>query len=136
MKFSNYLMRMKARKLAVLIVLFLLAGLSACENDLDSKQIYCTDEFRSIVIKVSGDPLTDHYTVRLSNSDTIRRQQMGEPQTQWYTVLNDTYQRKLANKQDVFRFIGKRGDVIVVEEDYLIGADECHVYKVSGKDEI
>lgn len=127
---------MEARKLSFLIILFLLTALSACENDLDSKQVYCTDDFRGISIRVSGEPLSDHYTVRLSDSDTIRRPKSAEPQTQWYTVLDDTYQRKLANKEDVFRFIGKRGDVIVVEEDYVIGADECHVYKVSGKDEI
>ncbi|WP_138475759.1 hypothetical protein [Dyadobacter bucti] len=127
---------MKARKPAVLIVLLFFAGLNACQNDLDSKQVYCTDIFIGIRIKVSGGPLTDHYTVRMSSSDTIRRPESTDPQTQWYTVLDDNYQRKLANQEDVFRFIGKRGDVIVVEEDYVIGADECHVYKVSGKDEI
>jgi hypothetical protein len=127
---------MEAKKLTVYIILFLSAGLSACQNDLDSKQVFCTFEFRSIGIKVPGEPLTNYYTVRLSNADTIRHPDSGEPQTQWCSVLDDSYRRKLTNKQDVFRFIGKRGDDIVVEEDYLIGADECHVYKVSGKDEI
>jgi hypothetical protein len=127
---------MQARKLKVLLILFFMAGLSACDNDLDSEQVLCTYDFRSIGIKVSGEPLTAYCTVRLSNSDTIRHPKEGEPQTQWYTVLDDAYRPKLANKEDVFRFIGKRGDDIVVEEDYRIGADECHIYKVSGKDEI
>ena len=96
----------------------------------------CTTEFESVGVQVLGDSLTSFYTIRLTNSDTIRLSTGIEAQTHWYLILDDSYRQRLANSQESFRFVGKRGQRIIIQEDYVIAADECHIKKVSGKSEI
>ncbi|KAA0992607.1 hypothetical protein [Dyadobacter aurulentus] len=127
---------MKAQKLPLLISLLLVAGSNACEPGPGRKDINCTEEFRTVGVKISGEPLSDYYTIRLSTSDTIRAKPGIEPSSGWYWILDDSYKELLKNRKEVFRFIGKRGNATVVDEEYLIEADHCHINKVSGKDEI
>lgn len=129
-------MVMRANRVFFSVSLFFATGLYACQPDINTDQAICTTEFRSVGLRVIGDTLTDFYTIRLSNSDTIRRSTGVEPQTHWYLVLDDSYQRQLVNKQESFRFIGKKGQTIVIREEYIIAADQCHINKVSGKSEI
>ncbi|TVQ75757.1 MAG: hypothetical protein EA358_11000 [Flavobacteriales bacterium] len=100
--------------------------LSSCNDD----DIYCTEEFRVISIEVVGEPLTEHYSIRQSNSDTIRHNDEGG---QTYTVLDDNYLSQLKNQQDTFRFQGFINDTLRVDELFVIKADECHVIYVSGR---
>jgi len=97
------------------------------------EEIACTEEFRTVSIKVTGDTLTDFYTIRISNSDTIRIPADGYPDAYTYPVLNDNYQSVIANSQESFTFIGKINDTVVVNEAFVISADNCHIDKVSGK---
>jgi hypothetical protein len=116
------------------VTLFFTTGLCACQSSIKANEVICTTVFQSVGLKVLGEALTDFYTIRLSTSDTIRRSTGVEAQTHWYLVLDDSYQPRLANKQESFRFIGKIGQTVVVREDYIIAADQCHINKVSGKD--
>jgi hypothetical protein len=50
-----------------------------------------------------------------------------------YNVLDDSYQKVLANSTESFRFVGFKNGVKLVDEQYSIGADCCHVSKQSGK---
>lgn len=127
---------MKTGTVLFIVAVFLVAGLCTCQTGVDADKSVCTTEFRSVGLTVSGDSLTDFYTVRLSTSDTIRGSTGVESRTHWYLVLDDSYQRTLANRQETFRFIGKKGQLVVVREDYLIAADRCHIRKISGKSEI
>lgn len=126
---------MKKLKVLSLVSLLAVAGLSSCDDSITRDEVACTMEFRFVTIKVSGEPLTDYYTVRLSTSDTIRTKHPDSTIDKAYVVLSDNYQKKLENREDTFRFIGKRasGDV---QEDFVISADRCHISKVSGKSEI
>lgn len=129
-------MHMENRGVLCTMLVFILTGLWACQTDVKANEGICTQEFHSIGLRVLGDSLTDFYTIRLSTPDTIRRSTGIESQTHWYLVLDDSYQRQLANKQESFRFIGKQGQRVVVQQDYVIAADQCHVKKVSGISEI
>ncbi|RYE13998.1 MAG: hypothetical protein EOP45_20315 [Sphingobacteriaceae bacterium] len=127
---------MENRGVLCIVIVFILTEFWACQIDVRADEGVCTQEFQSIGLKVLGDSLTDFYTVRLSTSDTIRRSTGVESQTHWYLVLDDSYQRQLANKQESFRFIGKQGQRVLIQQDYIIAADHCHVKKVSGISEI
>jgi len=118
----------------LLVVVIILAGLFiSCRNH----EVNCTEEFRTIGVTVIGDSLSDYYTVRISNSDTIRFTGYGGyPDSQWYPVLDDNIVQEIANTQETFKFIGEINDSIVIYEDYIIRADQCHVSKVSGEDVI
>jgi hypothetical protein len=94
----------------------------------------CTEEYRIIDFQIMGDSLTDFYTIRQSNpTDTIRiesdRSAYG---ANFYPVLEDNYLPKLKNSQDTFHFIGEINQVVVVNEVFVISADQCHISKVSG----
>ncbi len=103
----------------------------------EKEDVPCTMEFRTIGITVTGDSLTDYYTIRLFSADTLRFI-YGNPfiGNHWYPVLDDNYQSKIANTQENFRFIGKIKDSVVVNEPFIIKADACHIDKVSGKTEV
>lgn len=115
------------------LLLFLAVSLSACDEG-NQGAVNCTEEFRSSTLYVPGDPLTESYTIRISSADTIRNVGNSDLMPGYYMVLNDHYQPNLENQQDSFRFIGKRGNDVVVREEYVFKADYCHITKVSGKD--
>lgn len=124
---------MRTRIITVLLTSSVLISMSGCEDKPRTQDIMCTEEFRSASLYVPGNPLSESYTIRLSNSDTIRYSSNVDVHSGHYTVLNDNYQPRLENQKDTFRFIGKRDSEIVVREDYVFQADHCHITKVSGK---
>jgi len=124
-------------KKLILFCSIVFAGLfQSCEEDVTSG-IVCTQEFRSIGVSIIGGSLTDYYTVRNSNLDTIRfSEDINSIDANWYPILDDSYQSKIANSEEVFTFIGEINNTIVINEEYIIKADECHIEKISGKSEI
>ena len=117
-----------------LLPVFALFFLTACPLMDSDDPIACTEEFRSIGLEISGDSLTEFFTIRELSGDTIR---IGEGPyhygtTRFYPVLNDGYQRLLQNRSEPFRFIGKINDSLQVDQPFQIGADQCHIFKVSG----
>lgn len=112
----------------------LVALVSSCEIFSDDGLI-CTEEYRTIGIEVTGGTLEDHYTVRVSNGDTIRFASEFVFDN-WYPVLADDYQEKLEGRTETFRFEGWIAEQIVVQEDFRIRADQCHIELVSGNTEV
>ncbi|PSL18059.1 hypothetical protein CLV60_1337 [Dyadobacter jiangsuensis] len=120
----------------VRLISFFAILLSGCTDDQPQQGVNCTEEFRAATLYVPGAPLTDSFTIRLSKSDTIRIKGNADFRQGYYVVLDDHYQAKLENQQDNFRFIGKRGNEVVVQEDFVFKADQCHITKVSGKNKL
>ncbi len=117
---------------------FLLA--SSCKKTTTcAKDVMCTQMFATITIQVTdqnGQPvvLDEVYTLRGKNSQKINFEQSN---TQGgYIVLDDSYQKKLEQHTDNFRFVGMKNGQKVVDEPFVIGADCCHISKVSGKETI
>lgn len=113
------------------LVLFILLIIS-CKD----KEQACTEEFRMISITVNGEGLSNVYTVRQSNNDTIINNQNSLVDPNTYVVLDDNYLPKLKNQTDDFLFVGEIDGNKVVEEMFTIRADECHVEYVSGNTDI
>jgi hypothetical protein len=126
---------MNKSKFPILILLAVL--LAACSTDANEEEVICTEEFIVIGVKVSGATLSDYYTVRVSNNDTIRfTNNSTYPIGNWYPILDDSYQAILENTQEDFIFYGKINDATVVNEAYIIGADQCHIKKISGASQV
>ena len=115
--------------LSVLTAMFC-SLLTACDQRTE-----CTLEFRYIGVTITGEQLTDYYTIWQSNNDNLRFEDIGVFEY-FYVVLDDNYQFHLVNKTEAFTFIGLINDQVVVNEEYIISADRCHINKVSGRDEI
>ena len=114
------------RNIMILATLGAASLFSACDFE-----VACTEEFRSITIEIPNGPLDDAYTVRVATGDTLgfNNQTFVE---NVYTVLDDSYQSEIENSEETFIFIGEVGGQVVIEEEYVIEADMCHINKVSG----
>ncbi|RYF74045.1 MAG: hypothetical protein EOO39_09280 [Cytophagaceae bacterium] len=113
--------------------LLVVSYLLACQ-----KETQCTLEFKRIGLRVLGEggTLTDWYTLRAATGDTSRLSFANNHSNSVYPVLDDTYQPRLAGTEEAFTFVGEIRDSVVIREDYLVGADACHVQKFSGKDQV
>lgn len=121
----------------ILLTLFAITVLSlaSCEEE----GVVCTTEFATVNLVVVGDSLTDYFTVRLITKDTIRSQETPYKNNDGdfsYIVLTDGMKNELEGKLDLFVFKGEINGETVISEEYKIGADECHIYKDTGKDKI
>jgi len=122
-----------------LLFLLLTALVLSCTKKSSGDGIICTQEFRMITLHVrtasnQQATLDSAYTLRISTGEKFYPEQslsgMG------VVVLDDRYQPRLQHTQDNFRFVGWKGGQVVVDQPYRIGADACHIYKVSGVDSV
>ena len=123
---------MKLVSFFILMVVSILILIS-CTKD---EEVICTMEYRYISIDVKGGILDDFYTIRKYTGDTIRNEKDNIIGNNSYIILSDNYQNKIKNKEEIFIFKGYITDSLVVNEQYVIKADECHINYVSGKKEI
>lgn len=123
---------MKLVSFFILIVVSILIIIS-CTKD---EEVICTMEYRYISIDVKGGILDDFYTIRKYTGDTIRYEKDNILGNNSYIILSDNYQNKIKNKEEIFIFKGYITDSLVMNEQYVIKADECHIDYVSGKKEI
>ncbi|HRO43734.1 MAG TPA: hypothetical protein PL009_12930 [Flavipsychrobacter sp.] len=123
--------------LLLMIAPFLMG--TSCNKTTDCKKVMCTMMFVSVTVTVQnseGAPvrLDETYTLRIENNEKIRLEpQMEEGR---YNVLDDSYQKKMANRTEQFMFVGIKDGKKVVEEPFTISADCCHVQKQSGKEKV
>jgi hypothetical protein len=101
-----------------------------------TKPIVCTEEFRIVSLTVTGEPLTDYYTIRVSSGDTIRHTGVYQSGDNWYPVLTDDYHPHMQRKKEEYRFTGLRDGAIVVDEIFEISSDKCHIQQISGKSKV
>lgn len=106
-------------------------GSMAIVSCLRTDETACTMEFRTIGINVQNGALQRFYTLRLEKGDTIFHL-YDSILPGYYTVLDDGAMGWLKGKEENFKFEGWRNDSLVVEANFRIGADKCHIYKVSG----
>ncbi len=133
MKIEKQITAIKKLSLLIFAILFFLG----CSKSDDPDEIICSDEFRMIGLTVTGGRLNDFYTVRESTKDTIRFTESGTyPISRWHPVLDDSYQEILKDTEEQFYFYGFADGERVVHELFIIGADACHIYKVSGKESV
>jgi hypothetical protein len=117
----------------LILIAYILLYFETCDFNNDHTVI-CTEMFAAVTIKVEGKILNDFYTIRTSTGEIIRHEMMLGDSV--YTVLDDNYVSELKNDQDTFIFYGYYRGELVVEEEYVIRADECHVEKVSGESKV
>jgi len=116
-----------------IIIFFTILFFISCAKE---EEVICTMEWRYISIDVKGCVLDDFYTIRKYTGDTIRYEKDNIIGNNSYIILSDNYQNKIKNKEEIFIFKGYITDSLVVNEQYVIKADECHINYVSGKKEI
>ena len=124
---------MKKFSLHIIIFFAILFFISCAKEE---EEVICTMEWRYISIDVKGGVLDNFYTIRKYTGDTIHHEKDNILGNNSYIILSDNYQNKIKNKEEIFIFKGYITDSLVVNEQYIIKADECHINYVSGKKEI
>jgi len=123
------------KKFSLHIIIFFTILFISCAKE-EEEEVICTMEWRYISIDVKGGVLDNFYTIRKYTGDTIRYEKDNIIGNNSYIILSDNYQNKIKNKEEIFIFKGYITDSLVVNEQYVIKADECHINYVSGKKEI
>jgi len=124
-----------------LIHLFLLLILFSCNNDKnDDKLIYCTEVYSIISVKIndskSNPIILDSFETVLKNSgievklDFIEEEMIKKG---YYPIFDDGQIKKFNFEEDIhLNFKGMINNEIVVNEDYIVSFDGCHVYLIEG----
>ena len=105
---------------------------TACDDD----ETVCTMDFRTVVISVSGQSLDDVYTIREDNEEKLTFDQSNALGGDTYVVIDDSYVDEMKGETLDFLFVGEINGSVVVEEEFTIRADECHVEYVSGNTDV
>lgn len=141
-------MVMMKKLLSVLVLTF--AFIAGCNNDNETIQncvnVACTEEFRTIFITLkdgNNAPIAlDSFKIIAikSNLDLTREinssvfalmQQKGI-----YPLFGDEYAKTYQNKELEIEFRGFKDDLQTVTERFVVAADCCHVFLVSGSTEL
>ncbi|MEM7654617.1 MAG: hypothetical protein AAF399_00700 [Bacteroidota bacterium] len=113
-------------KVILAITTLLLISLNACTSE-----VICTMDFRAVMVEIPNLELDETITIDQVRGETAVVSSAPYP-SKIYTVLSDNYLDELKNKEHNFRFLGLMNGDTLVDEVYAIGADDCHIYKVSG----
>lgn len=89
-------------------------------------------EFAMVGVYINGAAPDRTFTIRDKTGDTLHNS--GFQTDNWYPVATDELRDELRNKQENFTFYGMKDNSIIYTAKYVIGADDCHIYKVSGSD--
>ncbi|MEP5613598.1 MAG: hypothetical protein ABJP45_15205 [Cyclobacteriaceae bacterium] len=120
-----------------IVITCITIAIQSCSNSDDDQPVVCTEEFRTVGVTVTGGQFDNFYTVRKTTNDTIRHNPIiGGTLADFYPILDDNYQAQLANSEDTFTFHGFLANQLLLKEDYIIKADQCHIELVSGQTEI
>ncbi|MFT4522171.1 MAG: hypothetical protein ACI8ZN_001111 [Bacteroidia bacterium] len=92
----------------------------------------CDERFALIGLNVIGKELTNSFTVRKSNGDTLNKTTEAQG---LYIVVDDNYRDQI-NGNEIFVFEGFIDNSRVVLEEFTVGTDDCHVIKISGVSEV
>lgn len=135
---------MYQKLILVLITIFI----ASCSNDNGTKEqdcsepIACTQNFVIIGVSVKDAsgvniPLDSFKVVDITTGKNItlvsnEEDFEGYKMDSFYPIFNDTYRIDYQNKISTIAFTGYSSDKVVVNEEFEVGADCCHVRLISG----
>jgi len=135
---------MKTSFYPILLLLFFIG----CENNTanDCTDQACTEEFRTITVTIKdseNNPVVlDSFKVtNLENGDDLTRELNNFEfeamrKKGVYPLFGDEYTRDFSNKEVEINFKGYIDNREIINSDYKVGADCCHVILISGNPEI
>jgi len=134
---------MKNSVIFLLLFSFPFLTSSSCEKKKEKDRecppnVICTMMYAmvNVTVKTSNDEpveLQKVKTVRKSTGEILTYNSNAKGS---YIVLDDSYVKSLQNQTDTFIFSGMLDGKEIVHEPFVIGADCCHVKKVSGRNAI
>lgn len=118
------------RTTIIAILGVILIGFTSCDL---VQPVMCTEQFEVIGVEITGQDVDQTFT--LTGTDTLQNTTTSFSENT-YTVIDDSNQGYLEGQEVEVVFHGYLDGSLVIKETYVVGADECHVYLVSGKTKI
>ena len=123
------------------LLFFLVVLISNCDRDnkSDCKVVFCTEEFRFIVIQIkhssdsSAVNLTNYKVIRISDNKDLTLSNNVITTPGFYPLVNDGQLNILKNSITEIEFRGYIQNTLVIQKRFDVGADCCHVSLVSGE---
>lgn len=112
-------------------------GAGACDN-VACTAIYVTISVNLQDINKNDVSLSSYYVIRKSTGDTVTipHTHVGIPNSSPYPVFSDYHLDWFKNQSDFFRFVGIMNGQVVVDQEFFISADCCHIKKESGPETV
>ena len=127
-----------------LILLALIIGIASCDDNVTPEEcmedLLCTDQFEIIAFTPQDKNnnlirLDSTYSINLETGQHYSFESVtDEDPQQIFIVLTDAQMEDVQREGSRIRFVGIRNREVVLEEDFLIGHDCCHVVKLQGPD--
>ncbi len=130
---------MESMKLLSILFLLCTALSIGCKEE-SNEPVVCTQVFVMYTVTVLdaiGSPV-DSVKIKVTGSSGYIYELddeiiLGFPGT--YVIMSDKYQQKLSGRIEDVSVIGTKG-TLTFKENYIFSADECHIFKISGKDTV
>ena len=131
-----------------LITVFLALGCNDGTTDdaPNCVDVFCTEEYRTITISVKDNEgvavALDYFKVIVVSNGNDITLEASNNEYDWlakngtYPLFSDKYVAQYPNKKLEINFKGFVDDKLVVDSDYTVGADCCHVMLVEGETNI
>jgi hypothetical protein len=131
-----------------LIYFIILLPFLSCNNDDsdDCNDVFCTQDFRTIVVSIQdsdSDPIAlDSFEVVIIGTGIDITRNVNESEFEimkqhgTYPLFGDEYQQSYANREVELNFKGIINNQIIVNKDFTVGANCCHINLVSGNTSI
>ncbi len=123
-------------------LLLILTSCSNSDEDIDNTtecpdNVVCTEILISLTFSPKGANdtpifLDNYYSQNLDNGQTYSILNSNIASTASYVVVSDEQLEEINQEGTNIRFIGLQGNQIVVQQDFLVGHDCCHIIPLSG----
>lgn len=133
------------KRLAYSILFLSLVVISCGESDDQPSQAFddcptnlgCTEIFVSLLFSpkhLGNQPIStdSFYTQNLDNGNTYSIQNTSIGSSDSYIVITDGQLSEINKEGTNLRFIALLNDQIVIQQDFVVGHDCCHVIPISG----
>ncbi len=130
----------------IVYFLFLLSCLSCTKNNTNCSDTFCTEEFRTITVTIKNSNGTavvlDSFEVSIIDTKMDITREVNENEFEMmqqkgkYPLFGDEYSRDYENEEVRINFKGFLNNQEIVNTDFTVGADCCHVILVEGITEI
>ncbi|PKD16614.1 hypothetical protein APR41_07330 [Salegentibacter salinarum] len=121
----------------ILFIGIILFTFSCGEDDSGECNGICTEEFKSINVEITDSEenpvvLDSTSLTDITNNREVDLNSTGDIENGFYTIFNDNLLPEYKNEEIDLLFKGFQEENLIVEQEYRIGADCCHVYPISG----
>ncbi len=104
-----------------------------CKADIGCTEVFVTFTYGPTDNQGSAVILDSYYSQNLDNGQTYTFVEEDNQLTEGlYTVITDAQMDQLSSTGTSIRFVGLKNNAIVLEQDFVIGHDCCHIVPIQG----